>query len=56
MGSGLCFDLIDGSLDRVTRDDLMVRLDDSRVNVVMMNDMGMHHGEMVIKMGWIARE
>ena len=34
-GSGLCFDLIDGSLNGVTRDDLMIHLDETRVNMVM---------------------
>jgi hypothetical protein len=50
-GSGLCFDLIDGWLNRATRDDLMILLDETRVNVVMMTGMGLHHGEMVTKMG-----
>jgi hypothetical protein len=38
-------------LNGATRDDLMILLDETRVNVVMMTGMGLHHGEMVTKMG-----
>jgi len=34
----------------------MIRLEETKVNVVVMNGMDMHHGELVIKMGLDCRE